>query len=219
MQTCIKVINIVSFIFLIISEVTSIVLCTMYLIEESKNNIIDVELNNVISIIIAVAGIIIIVTTGLYALYLRKVKTLFAYVVLAGILCAFKISFALMLRFSDSQPQNSNVLIIIKLVSAGLYVITAVCIYILRTYINEEMEKAPLTLINDSIITEDMYNNMLDQSKDPKNKKLKEEFNKMINNNNNNNINTSPTEGEKLYLSGNSSLRDDSYTENENNKR
>jgi hypothetical protein len=191
----------------------------MYLIEESKNNIIDVELNNVISIIIAVAGIIIIVTTGLYALYLRKVKTLFAYVVLAGILCAFKIVFALMLRFSDSQPQNSNVLIIIKLVSAGLYVITAVCIYILRTYINEEMEKAPLTLINDSIITEDMYNNMLDQSKDPKNKKLKEEFNKMINNNNNNNINTSPTEGEKLYLSGNSSLRDDSYTENENNKR
>ena len=219
MQTCIKVINIVSFILLIISEVTSIVLCTMYLIEESKNNIIDVELNNVISIIIAVAGIIIIVTTGLYALYLRKVKTLFAYVVLAGILCAFKIVFALMLRFSDSQPQNSNVLIIIKLVSAGLYVITAVCIYILRTYINEEMEKAPLTLINDSIITEDMYNNMLDQSKDPKNKKLKEEFNKMINNNNNNNINTSPTEGEKLYLSGNSSLRDDSYTENENNKR
>jgi phosphoglycolate phosphatase len=49
------------------------------------------------------------------------------------------------------------VLIIIKLISAGLYVITAVCIYILRTYINEEMEKAPLTLINDSIITEDMY--------------------------------------------------------------
>ena len=169
--------------------------------------------------IIAAAGIIIIVTTGLYALYLRKVKTLFAYVVLAGILCALKIAFALMLKFSDSQPQNSNVLIIIKLISAGLYVITAVCIYILRTYINEEMEKAPLTLINDSIITEDMYNNMLDQSKDPKNKKLKEEFNKMINNNNNNNINTSPTEGEKLYLSGNSSLRDDSYTENENNKK
>lgn len=217
MQTCIKVINIVSFILLIISEVTSIVLCTMYLIEESKNNIIDVELNNVISIIIATAGIIIIITTGLYALYLRKVKTLFAYVVLAGILCAFKIAFALMLRFSDSQPHNSNVLIIIKLISAGLYVITAVCIYILRTYINEEMEKAPLTLINDSIITEDMYNNMLDQSKDPKNKKLKEEFNKMINNNSNN-INTSPTEGEKLYFSGNSSLRDDSYTENENNK-
>lgn len=212
--TCVKVTNIVSFIFLIISEVTSIVLCTIYLIQESENNIIDVELNNVISIIIAAAGIIILITTGLYALYLRKEKTLFAYVVLACILCAFKIAFALMLRFSESQPHNAKVLIIIKLISAGLYFITAICIYILRTHINDEMEKAPLTLINDSLITEDMYNNMLNQSKDPENKKLKEEFHKMYNNNN-----TSHIEGDKLYLSGNSSLRDDSYAENENNKK
>lgn len=212
--TCTRAINVISFILLIMSEICSIVLCALCLKENQTS--VGAELNNIISIIIAATGIIIIVTTGLYALYLRKVTTLLAYIVIAFILCAFKIAFALMLHFSDSQLQNAEELIITKLVSAGLYFITAVCTHISRSQINNEIEKAPLTLINDSLITEDMYNNMLDQSKDPENKKLKEEFRKMYNNHINN---TPHAEGDKLFLSGNSSLRDDSYTENENNKK
>lgn len=213
--TCIKVINIISFICLILSEITSIVSCSLFF--NATKETVDVEINNIISIVIAVAGIIIIITTGLYSWYLRKVYSLLIYIILAFLLCAFKIYFALMLIFRDTKPLNVKVLVITKLISAAFYFITAICIGILRSHINNEIEQAPLTLINDGLITEDMYNNMLDQSKDPNNKKLKEEFAKMYNDNNNNNNNNLQINGDKLFGSANSSLRDDSYAEKAKN--
>ena len=176
MNDCLKMFNIILLFLLLILYICSIEFELFYLIlHNSKNFIFYFSINDSVFSIIM---IIITLLLGFSSIYYNSKWKIFIYLIALFFFISEKIFFiAILYKREDINFEFTFINIIFFLISGQITLLLLnifLCI-LQRNKIIKEMKEAPLNYV-DQNLTEEMYNNILTQSLNPEDQKLKLEF-------------------------------------------
>ena len=181
MNSCYKIIIIILLFFLILSYICSIIFEFRYLMrgDDSKNNILSLLITD---IIITIFIIIVNVYLIYNAFYYFSQKQLYIFLLLIAIILIVKIFILIMIVISVNitlEYSDFNMIVFLTFGQSCFLFILFIFGLFYKCKLSKELDESPLNRV-DEFITEDMYKNILTQSLNPNDKKLKKDFKKQF---------------------------------------
>ena len=170
MNSCYKIIIIILLFFLILSYICSIIFEFRYLIrdDDSKNNTLFIIIVNVYLIY--------------NVFYYFSQKQLYIFLLLIAIILIVKIFILIMIVISVNitlEYSDFNMIVFLTFGQSCVLFILFIFGLFYKCKLSKELDESPLNHV-DEFITEDMYKNILTQSLNPNDKKLKKDFKKQF---------------------------------------
>ena len=181
MNSCYKIIIIILLFFLILSYICSIIFEFRYLIkgDDSKNNVLSLLITD---IIITIFIIIVNVYLIYNVFYYFSQKQLCVFLLLIAVILIVKIFILIMIVISVNitlEYSDFNMIVFLTFGQSCFLFILFIFGLVYKCKLSKELDESPLNRV-DEFITEDMYKNILTQSLNPNDKKLKKDFKKQF---------------------------------------
>ena len=181
MNSCYKIIIIILLFFLILSYICSIIFEFRCLMrgDDSKNNTLSLLITD---IIITIFIIIVNVYLIYNAFYYFSQKQLYIFLLLIAIILIVKIFILIMIVISVNitlEYSDFNMIVFLTFGQSCFLFILFIFGLVYKCKLSKELDESPLNRV-DEFITEDMYKNILTQSLNPNDKKLKKDFKKQF---------------------------------------
>ena len=181
MNSCYKIIIIILLFFLILSYICSIIFEFRCLMrgDDSKNNTLSLLITDIITTIF----IIIVNVYLIYnVFYYFSQKQLYIFLLLIAINLIVKIFILIMIVISVNitlEYSDFNMIFFLTFGQSCFLFILFIFGLVYKCKLSKELDESPLNRV-DEFITEDMYKNILTQSLNPNDKKLKKDFKKQF---------------------------------------
>lgn len=196
MCTYIRQLNIILVIALIVFNVMLLVFGVTTIgilgkiLSESNHN--DSLLNFAFLIIASIKGLaalIIIYYFGKRVIYFKMLSYLKVYVInlisclfISALLIVFKIAVTEEEDIKSNQHYENfrNIIMIISIILVFTYSLSLICLFRYKRRLEDQVSESPLNKMSDpDSISSELYQNIIDQSKDPDNPKLKAEYRRL----------------------------------------